>query len=106
MAEVSKTLLIEGNQETRNKYAAILEFIGSNKVIDANCETCIDHLKKGDIGTIILGHCDNKELLASTFDEIRETAKDVPIILILSRDDEQQPVKKCYNRFFVLLICH
>ena len=103
MAEVAKTLIIENDQELRSKYAAILEFVGHGKTLEADCGSCFDRIKDDDVTVILLSSCGDQETLVQTFDQIKETSPDIPVILLLSREDKQQPSAEMLQQVFCVI---
>ena len=100
MAEAVKLLLIENDQDLRSKHAAILEFVGHGKIIESDCASCLDRIRDEDITTILLSHCGDKETLTQTFNQIKETAPDIPVILFLTREDSYQPDTEMLQQVF------
>jgi sigma-54 specific flagellar transcriptional regulator A len=88
MPEAMTLLLVEDNDEQRQKLTAILEFVAQGEVNSTNSHQVYDQLNQG-IQAILLGHCGSSQQCADTFHKIKEKGGTIPIILLLSEDDSE-----------------
>ncbi|MDH5801317.1 MAG: sigma-54 dependent transcriptional regulator [Gammaproteobacteria bacterium] len=103
MPESMPLLLIEHEESQRLKMTAILEFIGYGKIIQADCDSVAEAVKDNNIGVVLLGQCGSPENLTSVFDYFNENARDVPILLMLTRELGKQPDTELSKRAFALI---
>ena len=103
MPDSTTLLLIEDDEALRRKYSAILEFVGHGETIETSCDDAAQNLKDGETGAVLMGNCDSPEKQLASFNQIKESAPDVPVILLLSRDAEQQPDKEMLQQVFTIV---
>jgi sigma-54 specific flagellar transcriptional regulator A len=86
MPEATSLLLVENNEQQRLKLSAILEFIGYNKCQIADADSYGDIMEENnDIAIALVGDCDTADKLTEIFDYFNEKARDIPIILLMTK---------------------
>jgi sigma-54 specific flagellar transcriptional regulator A len=95
-------LLVEDNDEQRQKLTAILEFVAQGEVISTNSQQLFEQLDQ-NVQVILLGHCGTSQQCSETFHKIKEKAGTVPIVLLLSEDDSEAFDKETVQSAFAML---
>jgi len=103
MPEATALLLVESNQNETQKLAAILEFLGYNKLIMTDPTEIGTALDDSAIGAVILGRCGEDNNLLNTFDYIKQQNPDIPIILLLTEEVARQSDRDFIKRAFAVV---
>ena len=103
MPEQTTLLLVENDTVQRLKTTAILEFVGFNKILEADCDTVKERLLDSDYNAILLGHCGEPEKLLITFNYIKEQKPDIPLLLFLTSEVGQRLDRDMVNQAFAVI---
>lgn len=87
MPDSLSLLLIEEDQQQRQKLAAILEFVAQAAVIQGDCQQALDKLDD-NIEVVLLGSCGNARKLQETFEKIAQKTESIPVVIILPEGEE------------------
>lgn len=102
MADSMPLLLVEDDEEQRQKLSAILEFVAQGKVIATESRQINEYLD-GKIEAILLGTCKTPQELTLVFQNISKKAPSVPVILIVPDADDSGIDKEVIQKSFALL---
>jgi len=103
MPESMPLLLIENNEQQRLQLAAIFEFIGYNQV---DHKTTEDYQQVSDfenLEAVLIGQYESQEKLQQIFDFFNEKAREIPIILLMSKDANRQLENELFKRAFSIV---
>jgi len=103
MPEPTALLIVESDIIQTQRLAAVLEFIGYDKLLTANCENIKDRLNEQTVGAVILGQCGEPQRLLDTFELIKQHDPDIPIILLLTKEVGQQSDRELVKRAFAVV---
>lgn len=103
MPEPTALLIVESDNIQTQRLAAVLEFIGYDKLLAANCENIKDRLNEQAVGAVILGQCGEPQRLLDTFELIKQHDPDIPIILLLTKEVGQQSDRELVKRAFAVV---
>ena len=102
MADSIALLLVEGDEQQRQKMTAILEFVAQGKVIATECDQ-VDKYLDDKVEAILLGSCETSEELTQTFQYITKKAPLVPVIIIVPDTENSGIDKEVIQKAFALL---
>ncbi|WP_455198041.1 sigma-54 dependent transcriptional regulator [Kaarinaea lacus] len=102
MPDSLSILLVEDDQQQRQKLAAILEFVAQDSVIPTDSTQVLDHLND-NIEVVLLGGCDTPGKLADTFENITQKDKSVPVVIILPEGEESGVDKEVVQKAFAMI---
>jgi sigma-54 specific flagellar transcriptional regulator A len=102
MADSISLLLVEGDEQQRQKLTAILEFVAQGKVVATDCHQ-VDKYLEGKVEAILLGSCQTSKELTQTFQNISKKAPSVPVIIIVPDTDDSGIDKETVQKAFALL---
>jgi sigma-54 specific flagellar transcriptional regulator A len=100
MSDAMALLLVEDNEEQRNKLAAVLEFVGQSEIIATGCQQAVDRLGE-NIEAVVIGGSDSN--LSETFLAIKEKVANIPILLLVPENSEQELDKDLVQNAFGLI---
>jgi len=103
MPEPTALLIVESDNIQTQRLAAVLEFIGYDKLLTANCENIKERLNEQSVGAVILGQCGEPQRLLDTFEFIKQHDPDIPIILLLTKEVGQQSDRELVKRAFAVV---
>lgn len=102
MPDSLSILLVEDDQQQRQKLAAILEFVAQGAVIPTSSQEVFDHLDDR-VETVMLGGCTNPEILLDTFGKIIQKTESVPVVIILPEDEESGVDSSIIQQAFAMI---
>ena len=102
MPDSLSLLLVEDDQQQRQKLAAILEFVAQGAVIPTNSKEVLDHLDDR-IEAVLLGSCTDPDVLFHTFQEITQKAESVPVVIILPEEKESSVDTDILQKAFAMI---
>ncbi|WP_455204870.1 sigma-54 dependent transcriptional regulator [Kaarinaea lacus] len=103
MSDSMSLLLIENDEQQRIKLSAILEFIGYSDLTTTDVDNYQQYVDKDKIGAVLLGSCADAEQVESVLDYFNEKARDLPILLLMSKEMNQQLTNELIRRAFALI---
>ena len=103
MPESMPLLLIENDEQQRLQLAAIFEFIGYNQIIHANTESYQQHIDADNLDAVLIGQYGAQEKLQEIFDYFNEHAREIPILLLMSRESNRQLDNELVKRAFSIV---
>jgi sigma-54 specific flagellar transcriptional regulator A len=103
MPETMTLLLVEDDDQQRQKLTAILEFVAQGAVNVTDSSKVLDLLDSDGIELILLGNCGSTERLSELFTEIKQKSEDTPVVLLLPEDKEQSLDKDMVQSAFAML---
>jgi sigma-54 specific flagellar transcriptional regulator A len=96
-------LLIENNEQQRLQLAAIFEFIGYNQISHATTDDYQQHVDSDKLDAVLIGTYESQEKLEQIFDYFNEHAREIPILLFMSRDSGRQLDNELVKRAFSIV---
>ena len=102
MPDSMTLLLVEDNDQLRQKFTAILEFVAQGAVNVTNCEKVLD-LLDDRIEAILLGGCGSAQRQNEIFSEIKKRAENIPIVLLLPEESDSALDKDMVQAAFAML---
>lgn len=102
MPESMTLLLVDDNDQQRQKFTAILEFVAQGAVNVTDSNTALDMLN-ARTEVVLLGDCGSAERLAELFAEIKKKSEHTPVVLLLPEDSEQPLDKELVQSAFAML---
>jgi sigma-54 specific flagellar transcriptional regulator A len=103
MPESMPLLLIENDEQQRLQLSAIFEFIGYNQITHATTEDYQQHVDTDHLEAVLIGQFESQDRLQEIFDYFNENARDVPILLLMSRDSGRQLDTDLVKRAFSIV---
>ena len=103
MPESMPLLLIENNEQQRLQLAAIFEFIGYNQVTHKTTEDFQQATDLENLEAVLIGQYESPEKLQQIFDYFNENAREIPIILLMSKDANRQLDNELFKRAFSII---
>ncbi len=102
MPDSMSLLLVEDNEQQRQKLTAILEFVAQTAVGSTDCQHVLEQL--GDnVEAVLLRDCGSPQKLTETFRNITQKASSVPVVIIVPEGDESGIDKDVIRSAFALL---
>lgn len=102
MPDSLSLLLVEDDQQQRQKLAAILEFVAQGAVIPTDSHQALDHLDN-NVEAVLLGSCETSDKLLETFKNITQKAESVPVVIILPEGGESGVDKNVVQEAFAMI---
>lgn len=102
MPDSMTLLLVEDDDQQRQKLTAILEFVAQGAVNVTDSENALEKIDER-VEAVLLGDCGSSQRLAELFSAIKEKAEKIPLMLLVA--DEGEPVldKDTVQSAFALL---
>lgn len=101
MPEPADILIVEEDETQRQVYQSILEFLGYKSHVFCDCNTVNELLNNDSVNSVLLGRCGDAELLLETVKKVRQSAAEIPIILVLTEEtrgfDRDTLLKQCFT---------
>ncbi|HEC18687.1 MAG TPA: sigma-54-dependent Fis family transcriptional regulator [Gammaproteobacteria bacterium] len=101
MSESMTLLLVEDNDQQRQKLTAILEFVAQGEVKVSDSDTALEALEGVEL--VLLGDCGSSERLTELFDAIKQKSEQTPIVLLMPEDNSRSLEKDTVQAAFALL---
>jgi len=102
MPDSMTLLLVEDNDQQRQKFTAILEFVAQGAVKVTDSETVLSLLNE-KVETILLGDCGSTERLTTLFSKIKSQSEHIPIVLLLPEGNDPTLGKEMVQSAFAML---
>jgi sigma-54 specific flagellar transcriptional regulator A len=102
MSDSMTLLLVEDDEQQRQKLTAILEFVSQEQVRVTDCQNALENLDD-TVEAVLLGNCGSKDTLQETFLRLKEKSESVPVILILPEDGDNGIDKEIVQKAFSLI---
>ncbi len=102
MPDSMTLLLVDENDQQRQKFTAILEFVAQGTVNVTESSRALDFLDDRT-EAVLLGNCGSAERLAWLFAEIKKKCEDTPIVLLLTEDSDRSLDKNMVQSAFAIL---
>ena len=102
MSDSMSLLLVDDDEQQRQKLAAILEFVAQGAVNSTDSLHALEHLN-GNVQAVLLGDCGTSQKLTETFQNIVQKAESVPVVIIVPEGDESGIDKNVVQAAFALL---
>ena len=102
MPDSMTILLLEDDEEQRSKLAAVIEFVAQEPVTTSDYSSATDKLND-KVEAIILGNSGSPELRRETFEQLRSTASDVPILLLADENAAEELDRDMVKNAFSLI---
>jgi len=102
MPDSMTLLLVEDNDQQRQKFAAILEFVAQGTVDVTDSSRALDFLDNR-IEVVLLGNCGSAERLVELFSEIKKKFEHTPVVLFLAEDSDRSLDKNMVQSAFAML---
>jgi sigma-54 specific flagellar transcriptional regulator A len=103
MPESMTLLLVEDDEQQRQKLTAILEFVAQGAVDVTDSSKVLDLLDSEGIEAILLGNCGSSEQLSELFTRIKQKSENTPVVLLLPEDGDQSLDKDMVQSAFAML---
>ncbi|MGD8591377.1 MAG: sigma-54 dependent transcriptional regulator [Gammaproteobacteria bacterium] len=103
MPESMPLLLIENDEQQRLQLSAIFEFIGYDQITHATTDDYQQHVDADNLDAVLIGHYDSQEILQQIFDYFNENAREIPILLLMSREASSQLDSELLKRAFSIV---
>lgn len=102
MPDSMTLLLVEDDDQQRQKLTAILEFVAQGGVDVTDSQHALD--KIGDnVEVVFLGNCGTSQQLTDLFDAIKEKAEKIPLVILAPENSDQKLNKDTVQAAFALL---
>ncbi|MCF6257922.1 MAG: sigma-54 dependent transcriptional regulator [Gammaproteobacteria bacterium] len=102
MPDSMTLLLVEDNDQQRQKFAVILEFVAQGAVNVTDSSRALDFLDDRT-EAVLLGNCGSTERLVELFNEIKKKSESTPIVLFLAEDSDRSLDKNMVQSAFAML---
>lgn len=102
MPDSMTLLLVEDNDQQRQKLTAILEFVAQGAVNVTDSQHALDNIN-GNVEAVLLGDCGSSQRLTELFNEIQTTSAQIPLMLLVPDDGESNLDKDTVQAAFALL---
>ncbi len=102
MPDSMTLLLVEDNDQQRQKFAVILEFVAQGAVNVTDSSRALDFLDDRT-EAVLLGNCGSTERLVELFSEIKKKSESTPIVLFLAEDSDRSLDKNMVQSAFAML---
>ncbi len=102
MPDSMTLLLVEDNDQQRQKFAVILEFVAQGAVNVTDSSRALDFLDDRT-EAVLLGNCGSTERLVELFNEIKKKSESTPIVLFLTEDSDRSLDKNMVQSAFAML---
>ncbi len=102
MPDSMTLLLVEDNDQQRQKFAAILEFVAQGAVNVTDSSRALDFLDDRT-EAVLLGNCGSTERLVELFSEIKKKSESTPVVLFLAEDSDRSLDKNMVQSAFAML---
>jgi len=104
MPDLMTLLLVEDNDQQRQKLTAILEFVaqGAVNVTDSSTSRVLGFLDERT-EAVLLGNCGSAERLTELFAEVKKKSEHTPVVLLLSEDNDRSLDKDTVQSAFAIL---
>ncbi len=102
MPDSMTLLLVEDNDQQRQKFTAILEFVAQGAVNVTDSSRVLDFLDDRT-EAVLLGNCGSAERLVELFAEIKKKSENTPVVLLLSEDSDRSLDKNMVQSAFAML---
>jgi len=102
MPDSMSLLLVEDDEQQRQKLAAILEFVAQGAVNSTDSQHVLGQLND-NVQAVLLGGCGSLQKLTETFQNIVQQAESVPVVIIVPEGEESGIDKAVVKAAFGLL---
>lgn len=102
MPDSMTLLLVEDNEQQRQKLTAILEFVAQGAVNVTDSQQALEKIN-GNVEAVLLGSCGSSQRLTELFNEIKAKSEQVPVMLLVPDDGEASLDKGTVQAAFALL---
>ncbi len=102
MPDSMTLLLVENNDQQRQKFTAILEFVAQGTVNVTDSNKALDFLDD-QTEMVLLGNCGSAERLVGLFAEIKKKSAHTPVVLLLAEDNDRSLDKNTVQSAFAML---
>jgi len=102
MPDSMTLLLVEDNDQQRQKLTVILEFVAQGAVDVTDSSRALDFLNDRT-EVVLLGNCGSTERLVELFSEIKKKSESTPIVLFLAEDSDRSLDKNMVQSAFAVL---
>jgi len=102
MPDSMTLLLVEDNDQQRQKFAAILEFVAQGAVNVTDSNRALGFLDDRT-EAVLLGNCGSTERLVELFSEIKKKSESTPVVLFLAEDSDRSLDKNMVQSAFAML---
>jgi sigma-54 specific flagellar transcriptional regulator A len=102
MPDSMSLLLVEDDEQQRQKLAAILEFVAQGAVNSTDSQHVLGQLND-NVQAVLLGGCGSLQKLTETFHNIVQQAESVPVVIIVPEGEESGIDKAVVKAAFGLL---
>lgn len=102
MPDSMTLLLVEDDDQQRQKLAAILEFVAQGAVSVTDSQQALDKIN-GNVEAVLLGNCGSTQQLTELFESIREKSEQTPLVLLVPDNKESPLTKETVQSAFALL---
>jgi sigma-54 specific flagellar transcriptional regulator A len=96
-------LLVENNEQQRLQLSAIFEFIGYDQITHATTDDYQQHVDTDKLDAVLVGTYESQEKLEEIFDYFNEHAREIPILLLMSRESDRQLDNQLVKRAFSIV---
>jgi sigma-54 specific flagellar transcriptional regulator A len=96
-------LLIENDEQQRLQLSAIFEFIGYNQITHATTDDYQQFVDADNLDAVLIGQYGSQEKLQDIFDYFNENAREIPILLLMSRESDRQLDSELLKRAFSIV---
>ncbi|MCG6969890.1 MAG: sigma-54 dependent transcriptional regulator [Gammaproteobacteria bacterium] len=103
MPESMPLLLVENNEQQRLQLSAIFEFIGYDQITHATTDDYQQHVDTDKLDAVLVGTYESQEKLEEIFDYFNEHAREIPILLLMSRESDRQLDNQLVKRAFSIV---
>jgi sigma-54 specific flagellar transcriptional regulator A len=102
MPDSMTLLLVEDDDQQRQKLTAILEFVAQGGVDVTDSQHALDKIG-GNNEAVFLGNCGTSQQLTDLFDAIKEKSEKIPLIILVPENADQKLNKDTIQAAFALL---
>ncbi len=102
MPDSMTLLLVEDDDQQRQKLTAILEFVAQGAVNVTDSQHALDKIDDR-VEAVLLGDCGSSQGLTKLFNAIKEKAENIPLMILVADDNNQILDKDSIQAAFALL---
>ncbi|MDT8384224.1 MAG: sigma-54 dependent transcriptional regulator [Gammaproteobacteria bacterium] len=102
MPDSMTLLLVEDDDQQRQKLAAILEFVAQGAVSVTDSQQALDKIN-GSVEVVLLGNCGSTQQLTELFEAIKAKSEQTPLVLLVPDNGESPLPKETVQSAFALL---
>lgn len=88
MPDSMTLLLVEDDDQQRQKLAAILEFVAQGAVRVTDSQQALDKIN-GNVEAVLLGDCGSAQRVSELFNAIKAKSEQIPLMLLIPDDGER-----------------